>query len=306
MVSSVLMVAALGLGLLGPVAAVRCETDSARVARLFVWASAGSVRYVEMVDPAKDSIAAMGENGARWLVGKLGSTDARQRHTLADIFERLGAVAVPFVIPYLDSSGESMPKNAARALGRIGDSSAVPDLVDHLGHAEYSVRSEVATACGKLGDRRAVTGLIARLALEPDPDVRKSCVVALGVLADTAATAILIDRLADPFFGVRQAATRSLPKLRPAPVESLLEAVASTEGRARHGAIVALGGCDHKKARRALLKLLGSDDPFVRGFAIEALWQHPDRAIGKRLRKLRKTETNLFVLAQLDRYDREQ
>ena len=132
--------------LLGHIASIaQAETDDAKIGRLFMMASSGAVRFHDLVQPAKDSLAAMGETAAIGLARKLNATDARERLTLADIFAAIGPVAVPHVVPYLDSAGEYMPKNAARCLGRIADTSATLALIPKLNRAPSVISSPVST-----------------------------------------------------------------------------------------------------------------------------------------------------------------
>jgi len=277
------------------------ETDSARVARLFVYASSGEVRYRDLVQPGKDSIIAMGETGARWLACKLNATDARERLTLAEIFEKIGKVAVRHLTPYLDSAGEYMPKNAARCLGGIKDSSATLPLLPHLAHENYSVRSEVATALGKIADRRAASPLIDCLTQDIDSDVRKSCVVALGTIGDSGASDVLIRSLADPFFGVRQSAIDAIGKLNPPPCAELVAAAESADTLSRYGAVVALGYCPDILSRQLLINLVKDPDPMLRGFAIEAMSRDTTAAVQETMAKLLESEQEPFVRAQIER-----
>ncbi len=286
-------------------APVHAETDSARVDRLFMWASSGQVRFRDRVDPAKDSLGQMGEKAARWLVHKLDATDARERLTLADLFAKIGPAATPYLTMYLDSGGIYMPLNAARCLGQVKDTSSLAALVPKLDHSYYAVRSEVATTLGKIAVRSVVPALLARLRREQDGDVRKSCAVALGLMGDSSATTPLIGLLGDPVFGVRQTAQISLTQLKPPPLSALMTAAERLTGVARHGTLVALGGCDDSHGRRYLLGLLHSGDPLLRGFAIEGLAAHPTEDVRKRVRRLAKTESDPFVLAEMKRFEQQ-
>ncbi|GAB4318216.1 MAG: hypothetical protein Kow0074_07270 [Candidatus Zixiibacteriota bacterium] len=289
--------------LLGDAAAYAVPSDSARVDSLFIYASSGQVRFRNMVQPAKDSLIAMGERAAPWLARKLNATDARERLTLADLFAGIGAVAVPYITPYLDSAGDYMPKNAARCLGRIADTSATLALIRHLDHGEYSVRSEIATALGKIGDDRAVDSLLRRLSHESDPEVRKSIVVALGSIGDPRAADAIIGSFGDPFFGVRQTAIIAVGKLSPPPTDKVATAVHATTGLARHVAIVALGHCGTNPARAILLNMLDSPDPMIRGFAVEGLAVNPEGLDLDMIRDHLATESDPFVRAQLARLE---
>jgi HEAT repeat protein len=315
------------------------ETDAARVARLFMLASDGNVRHRDLVEPAKDSLGQMGEKAAPHLTRRLSTSDARERLTLADIFEKMGKVATPFLVPYLDSIGEDMPRNAARCLERIKDTAAVIPLLAHMDHPEYSVRSQVATALGKTGDRRALNELIKALNADPDSDVRKSCAVALGGIGEPGSlegmralfaffgpnpaqpAVVLLRALGDEFFGVRGAALIALGELRPYPpgpvmahaqvgvlvtdsTFTLSHNVSGAARVARHAAIVALGQVDHKSARKLLLDLLTDEDHLVRGFAIEGLSRSTiDKAAVKNVERVKLRETDPFVLAQIARFE---
>ncbi|MBI5867565.1 MAG: HEAT repeat domain-containing protein [candidate division Zixibacteria bacterium] len=282
----------------------RAESDSTRTNRLFMWASSGEVRFQDKVAPAKDSLAAMGEKAAKWLARRLDATDARERRTLADIFEKMGPAGAPPLIPYLDSSGIYMPQNAARCLGLAKDTSATLPLTRQLDHSYYAVRSEVATAIGKINDRRGVAPLLKRLGHEEDSDVRKSCVVALGLLADPQSAGALIEALSDPFFGVRQTAIISLGQTKPFPTEALIESTRTLTGIALHGALVALGGSPDSKAQKFLFSKLEDLSPITRAFAVEGLAAHPDKKTLKRVQKMRSKETDPFVLAQITRLEK--
>lgn len=299
-------------------ATAHAETDSARVDRLFMWASDGNIRHREMVEPAKDSLGQMGAYAAPWLARKLTTSDARERLTLADVFEKIGLPATPFLLPYLDAPGEDTPRNAARCLERIKDTAAVMSLLAHMDHPEYSVRSQVATALGKTGDIRALGALSDHLRQDQDSDVRKSCAVALGgleygALGDKGATAAyespLLAALRDSFFGVRQAAQQSLIKLGVQDPDLILVLIDDTSSTAqaqvaRHSALVAMGGSDAYSVRRYLESLLKSDDFLIRGFAVEALGLSNSAKSVDPIAQLKKRETNPFVIAQIDRFER--
>ena len=288
----------------GAPAATAANADSAKVAQLFVYASSGEVRFRDMVQPAIDSLIAMGERATPWLARKLDATDARERLTLANIFKGIGAPAVPYVVPYLDSAGEYMPKNAARCLGQIADTSATRYLIPQLGNVLYAVRSEVATALGQIKDTSAVDPLLGQLGRERDGDVRKSCIVALGKIGDPRAIPSLLQGLSDPFFGARQTAVIALGNIAPAATSAIVTFLHRAGGETRYNAIVALGMIDDPEAQAFLLNMVHSPDPMVRGFAIEGLTAHPDKTASTVIDEIAPMETDPFVLAQIARYRR--
>lgn len=278
--------------------------DSVKVAQLFVYASSGEVKFRDLVQPAIDSLIAMGEKAAPWLARKLDATDARERLTLANIFKGIGAVAVPALVPYLDAAGEYMPKNAARCLGQIADTSATRYLTPHLNHALYSVRSEVATALGQIKDTSAVMPLLDQLRGEPDGDVRKSCVVALGKIGDQRGVDALLHALSDPFFGARQTAVMALGQIEPAPTADVVTVLHRSSDQTRYNAIVALGMIGDPAANAFLVNMLHSPDPMVRGFAVEGLTAHPGDEVSRIIDEIAPGESDPFVRAQIDRYRR--
>ena len=72
-------------------------------------------------------------------------------------------------------------KNAAWALGAIGNGEAVTALIEALKDSDAGVREQVAWALGAIGDRRAVDGLVGALG-DSAPGVRKQAAWALGAI----------------------------------------------------------------------------------------------------------------------------
>jgi HEAT repeat protein len=71
---------------------------------------------------------------------------------------------------------------AARSLGRLRDALAVPLLIEALVHPAGNLRREAAIALGDVGDPRATAALEAASA-DPDPEVRKAARLALQRLS---------------------------------------------------------------------------------------------------------------------------
>jgi epoxyqueuosine reductase len=76
-----------------------------------------------------------------------------------------------------------MQRNAAIALGNIGDLAAVPALVDALSGPHEIVRGHAAWALGRLGGKHALAALLSRLAQEEVAWVREEIESALMGLA---------------------------------------------------------------------------------------------------------------------------
>lgn len=94
-------------------------------------------------------------------------------------------------------------KNAAWALGAMGNTEAVTALIEALKDSDAGVREQVAWALGAIGDRRAVDGLIGALG-DSAPGVRKQAAWALGAIGDNRAVTALTRGLKDPDAGVRK------------------------------------------------------------------------------------------------------
>jgi HEAT repeat protein len=102
--------------------------------------------------------------------------------------------------------GYPLRRNAAKALGQIGDVRAVPGLIEALGCSDLHVREEAAYALAQLGDRRAVAPLLALLQLREQEQPWEAFIEALGQLNATEAEAAIRPFLSHPSERVRSAA----------------------------------------------------------------------------------------------------
>lgn len=124
---------------------------------------------------------------------------------------------------------------AARVLGRLGDSRAIPHLVEFAGDPESNVRMEVlgalgklkargslnvvvdglkdesvvvrgsaAQALGRIGDQTAIGPLRTVLDVDADPEVRLHAAESLGVLGDTDVASRIPDVLKEVSWRVRR------------------------------------------------------------------------------------------------------
>lgn len=69
-----------------------------------------------------------------------------------------------------EAGGYPLRRNAARALGKLGDTSAVPALIECLDCTDSYVREAAAQALEMLGDAKAIPALMSRLTLVTPPD----------------------------------------------------------------------------------------------------------------------------------------
>jgi len=111
--------------------------------------------------------------------------------------------ASPLLTRTLRDTEAPVRRRGAWALGALDSSEAVPALVEALKDTDAGVREQVAWALGAIGDRRAVDGLIGALA-DSAAGVRKQSAWALGAIGDSRAVSALTRCLKDPDAGVRK------------------------------------------------------------------------------------------------------
>ena len=158
----------------------------------------------------------------------------------------------------------AVARNAARALGKLGNSSVVPDLLSALEDDDDGLREAAARALGELGALEAVEPICARLAsglagagapMTNSPKLQEPCealIEALGAIgvADPAVVGVI-----EPFTGhdrplVRSAAARALLQLT-AEVrwgEVLVELLEHPQLQVRRAALMDLGAVGWRPA----------------------------------------------------------
>ena len=160
-------------------------------------------RLVAMLDDGSPVDAAVCGNRT-WRHRGVGAEDATSPGEQAA--SALVAIGTPAYEPLKRTLGGPAwiaRKNAAWALGAIGNTEAVTALIEALKDTDAGVREQVAWALGAIGDRRAVDGLIGALN-DTAAGVRKQAAWALGALGDSRAVTALTKTLKDPDAGVRR------------------------------------------------------------------------------------------------------
>ena len=275
---------------------------------LFIIASSGYIRFQDQVEPAIDSIAAMGAQVTPLLVAKLDSKSAREKWTVNRIITKIGSPAVPHLVEALSLSDPLMVARVCTSLGDVGDSTAIDPLIGVGRHEKWQVRSAAVTALGKIEDTAANEAAMTALH-DSVTIVRKSAVVACGRLGLQQAAPQLVHSLGDRFYGARLMAIEALLDLPDtAAVVALLEdSLASPNALLGHVACRLLGRYGTDDALQLLFEQTGSADPARRAAAAEALLRaDPEDLCGFQERVFeRETDPHVLLKMQSARYDAE-
>jgi HEAT repeat protein len=242
----------------------------ARVDSLFVIASAGELRYRDKVEPAIDSIAAMGAVAVPRLIEKYTTQDARERLTINNILVKIGAAAVPFLVASLSLEDPEQVSRICYSLGEIKDSGAVSGIIGVASHKDWRVRSNAASALGQIGDNRA-RKTVMLLLQDSDEMVRKSAAVSSGLLTMDEAIPYLVHMLGDDFYGARLCASESLVKYGPKAIPFIADSLDSENEVVGNLGCTTLGLIGGDPAAAAIAPQLKSDRYTRRALAVEAV-----------------------------------
>ncbi len=196
----------------------------------------------------------------------------------------IGSLAVEPLIVALGYESVRVRRNAASALGEIGDRRAVDALILALKDADWHVCHHAAASLGLLRDARAVEPLIMALnhtgeQRPEDPfgeSGQRECVgrCARQALVDIGAPAVesLVVALKRGEAIVRVRSAMALGNIAdPRSVEPLIAATRDTDDRVRGNAIYSLGQIGDRCALEAIVRTLGDSSEDVRENAKRAL-----------------------------------
>lgn len=238
---------------------------------LFIIASAGEVKFQQMVKPAEDSIAAMGLNVVPFMIDLLDTKSPRERNAIVNIMKKIGPPAIPQLATALKLPKGLAVERACMALGEIADTSSVPALNSVARHPRWRVREETLTALGKIGDLRAKEVIIGALS-DSIGLVRKAAVVADGKLKLRESAAELVHMLGDDFYGARMTAAEALLKLdTPTVVQLVSDSMNSENPLVGNLGCYVLGKLATQNALEELLYQTQAGSPDRRSHAGEAL-----------------------------------
>ena len=254
-----------------PVLGAPNTTLQAVVDSLFPIASSGEVMYRDLVEPAIDSIAALGADVAPILIDKFTTKSARERHTIKNILKRIGKPAVPHLTQALRHPDGLIVSRVCWTLGEIADSSAVGPLMDVTGHRRWQVRDEALGALGDIGDSQAADVMLFAFT-DTVGQVRKAASVAAGKIKLAEAIELLVHTLGDEFYGARMSSVEALLKLDTAAViKAIADSMGSVNPLVVNLGCLILGELGTDEAVEVLMSQVTSDDPARRAHAAVAI-----------------------------------
>jgi len=267
-------------------------------AELFLRASSSALQFQHMRDPSRRVLVRQHDRTLPYLVTRLDTDDARERHALEDVLVRIGQPAVqPLVRAFAGELKRTDTSRGARmaatVLGRLEDPESIAALRAGGDHGDWKVRSATASGLGRIAHPDAAAPLLV-LMDDPNEMVRKSAVVGLARVAeadpgalDPEAMARLCTALDDEHYAVRFGAARALAACGERALDILEEAIEREAERPRLLAIETLGRLATRDARTLLRGLARSPDWTVRAHAARALGAaDPGEADVTRLREL--------------------
>jgi phycocyanobilin lyase subunit alpha len=181
--------------------------------------------------------------------------------------------------------GYPLRRNAARALGKLGDQRAVPALVECLGCPDFYVREAAAQALGALGDRTCASHLIQLLdgglaAAQPLPGSPRlaepydAIIEALGALGEIAAIPAIQPFLEHPTELIQYAAARALYQLTDdsSYAERLIAALKGDKLQLRRAVLADLGAIGYYPAADAIAQTLAENS--LKLISLKGLLEH--------------------------------
>lgn len=293
----ILFIGAVSFLRLSNLIAQSATTTAEIVDSLFVRASSGEVKYRDLVEPSKEALIEMGESAVSQMLTNLGTRDAREMHTVVDIFKGIGEVAIDSLVIKLDSQDGFTRRLAIRCLGEIKSPRAVESLLELAGHDDFRTRAGMMTALGKIASPDAAFTVTEGLC-DTDELVATAAAVACGNIKEGIDPDTLIIALSHPYYGVRYNACRSLIELGDTAIEPLINHIRSRPDDISAGyAIEALGGIGSTRTLKIFKETIKSDDWAIRAITAEALGEI--KKSEKILKKALKSETHPLVMSKI-------
>lgn len=184
-----------------------------------------------------------------------------------------------------ESGGYPLRRNAATALGKLGDKTAVPALINCLDCEDFYVREKAAQSLGMLGDRRGVPelmkllegGLAQATPIPGSPHLVQpynAAIEALGDLGATEAIPLIKPFLEHPLELEKYGAARAMYQLtRDGKYgDILVKALAGEKLQLRRAALSDLGAIGYLAAAEAIAETLAENS--LKLIALKGLLEH--------------------------------
>lgn len=168
--------------------------------------------------------------------------------------------------------GYPLRRNAARALGKLGDKRSVPSLIQCLACDDFYVREAAVQSLAMLGDRSCIPVLMSFLedglaAAQPEAGTVQlrqpynAILEALGMLGATEALPLIEPFLNHPFEILQYAAARAMYELTQDPIyaERLVQALSGDKLPLRRAALADLGAIGYVPAAGAIASTLAEN-----------------------------------------------
>jgi len=285
-----------------------------RIEKLFEDASLWEVgENVEKVRSARKELANLGESALRYVFEERMKTDKTlEIRAIKDLVKRLRRESIPYLHHAMESRNDTVRRNAVYLVGEIKDTTALPILFKMLrSDTSYKAKAGIISAFGKIEDTTAVDSILPFLRY-PMERVRISTADALGKLKSEKAVGELIHALRDSFFTVRKTAVRSLARLSPVPLDTILKTLRETEDSLIKGDLIeALGLIGDtlikanpedervQRIRIALVSYLKDSSWALRAQAVEALRRIMNESLRLRFKLLLDEEEHPLVRNRL-------
>jgi len=219
-------------------------------------------------------------------------------------------------------------RQAAEALGSMGDEQALAPLIFRLNDDDLAVRTAAARALGQIGDPRAVEALTALVEQEPE-ELASVAAQALGAIGSADATPTLIAALVDQDPSLREVSSQALAQIGAGAAFALLRKLDETEGEVREAvretlrrmgpeavndlalqvgdrrnlertkAALVLGEIGNERAIEALVKALNSTDLHVLPSVMKALANIGEPSVDALIEAL-ESDNTLLVRSTID------
>lgn len=201
---------------------------------------------------------------AAWWIGRFRVREPEAVQALIDLLQFEG--------DRTDEGGFPLQRNAARALGKLGDLQAVPGLIQCLSCTDYYVREAAAQALEMLGDSRAIAplmkllegGITAAVQVPGKPHLIQpysAIIEALGTLKATEAIALIQPFLEHSVERVKNSAARAMFQLTGERYygDLLARGLDAADLQLRRSALMDLGAIGYLPAAEAIANTLAEN-----------------------------------------------